>query len=217
MYPHSSVSWRHRTAEGGPDGQCSEQHRRRPGSTAEYACLVLPCTVWRLLSSWRAVMDRRWLAAVALEVSFWACSRTLRKQMSSTTPLPESESPTWARSWHPSWRRPALAGHQRVGTALGCRSLPHWQGRVMTTTQRNPGQGTGGGAPCPCGAWAAQTARVHVCPCQSLAKHKQGTQNRSSPLRKGLFVTGPNGMHALCLFYNRHGTIGMNPQPYSCF
>ena len=33
---------------------------------------------------------------------------------------------------------------------------------VMTKTQQNPRQGTSGEFPCPRGAWAAPTARVHV-------------------------------------------------------
>ena len=37
-----------------------------------------------LLSLWRSVMDRRRVAAVALEVSLWACGRTVRRQTSST-------------------------------------------------------------------------------------------------------------------------------------
>ena len=52
------------------DGQRGEPDRRRPGITAEYPSLVLLRRCNGLLLSWRAVMERRRLAAAALEVSF---------------------------------------------------------------------------------------------------------------------------------------------------
>ena len=47
-----------------------------------------------LLPLWGSLMDRRRLAAVAREVSLWACGRTVRMQTSSTTSPRGSVSPT---------------------------------------------------------------------------------------------------------------------------
>ena len=60
--------------------------------------------------SWSAVGYRMRLAAVARDVSFWACGSTWRRHTLSTTAPWRSSRPTWSRSVCHSRRRPSPMG-----------------------------------------------------------------------------------------------------------
>ena len=88
----------------------------------------------RLIPSLTVVMNRRGLAAVALEVSFWARGSTVRKQTTSTTSPRGSVSPKWVRSWEHSFSLKCVGGLAfltcvclRWFPALvsGCLCVPH--------------------------------------------------------------------------------------------